>query len=341
MLNSGAERAYVYAKSCGLSGKSFTGKHVQKLCQVTRLSELDSLVFPGTGRSLPERELLLDLERRITARSVKAVLKIAASFSRPPELLAALIQSYEYADLKTVLSALANGAPAIGPHTDISPFGSIKFSAYPGLGAMLGGTVFEWIAALDKSGLEGRAGILLQIKLDCQYYEKLWKVLRETPKKDREEFEKILAAEISLRNAVWALRLRIYYGLAVKDIAASLVHVDSGGAEGDFAAVAIESLSLPLSSRAAWGKWRWEPLLNPEKPGEAWKPDPRYVQNAAAAYLYRMVRAAFRRRPFSLNTSCCFIKLMQIEEDILTSVAEGLRIGIAPKNVLAMLGVLE
>ncbi|MDR1211375.1 MAG: V-type ATPase subunit [Spirochaetaceae bacterium] len=338
MLFSGGERAYVYAKSRGLMGKSFTGNRVRLLCRLTRLSELERLVFPAAGREMPEQELLPDLERRISARSIKAILKIVSSFSKPPGLLVALIRSYEYAGLKTALSALANGASEAGPHTDISPFGRIKFGAYPKLSAMLGGTVFEWIGALDKNALAGKAGILLQMRLDSQYYEELWKALMATPKKDRGDAEKILGAEISLRNAVWALRLRVYYGFEEKDIAAGLIHIGPSGAKRDFAAE--ESLSRALASREAWRKWRWEALLNPEKPGEAWQPDPRYVQNAAAAYLYRMVRHSFRRGLFSVGTSCCCIKLKQIEEDLLTSVAEGLRLGIMPKDVLAMQGVL-
>ncbi|MDR1178726.1 MAG: V-type ATPase subunit [Spirochaetaceae bacterium] len=340
MLNSGGERAYVYAKSRGLMGKSFIGNRVRLLSRLTRLSELDRLVFPAAGRELPEQELLPDLERRISARSVKAILKIVSSFSKPPGLLVALIRSYEYAGLKTALSALANGSPEAGPHTDISPYGRIRFGAYPELSAMTGGTVFQWIGALDKSALTGKAGILLQMRLDSQYYEELWKALMATPKKDRGDAEKIIGAEISLRNSVWALRLRVYYEFEEKDIAAGLVHIGPSGAKRDFAAAAEESLSLALASRAAWRKWRWEALLNPEKPGEAWKPDPRYVQNAAAAYLYRMVRLSFRRGLFSVNTSCCCIKLKQIEEDLLTSVAEGLRLGVMPKDVLAMQGVL-
>jgi vacuolar-type H+-ATPase subunit C/Vma6 len=339
MSVSGGERAYVYAKSRGIIGKSFVGKRLERLYPVTKLPELDALIFSGQRRELPERELLLDLERRITARAAGQILKITGAFSNPPELLTALIKNYEYADLKMVLSAVAGGAAKIGPHVNIGPLGSVNFAAYPDLNAMLKGTEFAWIAGLEKSEFEGKKGILLQIKLDSRYYEGLWAALRKTPRREREHIEKFLEAEISLRNVVWALRLRTYYGFEVKDLDGILVHIKDAK-KHDFAEAALESLAYSPGVRTEWQKWRWFSLLNPETPGQAWKADPRYVQNAAAAYLYRLARRAFKQRIFSVGAVFCFIKLKQIEEDFLTSAAEGLRLGIMPRETLSMLGVL-
>ena len=52
MLRSG-ERAYVYAKACGIVGKSFVGARIAALEPAGRLADLDRLVFPQSFRELP------------------------------------------------------------------------------------------------------------------------------------------------------------------------------------------------------------------------------------------------------------------------------------------------
>jgi vacuolar-type H+-ATPase subunit C/Vma6 len=52
-----------------------------------------------------------------------------------------------------------------------------------------------------------------------------------------------------------------------------------------------------------------------------------------------MARRFFHSRPDSLDAVFCFIKLKQFEEDILTSSAEGLGIGMTSADVFSILGV--
>ena len=40
------ERAFAYAKACGIIGKSFIGKRISALGKLHSLNELDRLVFP-------------------------------------------------------------------------------------------------------------------------------------------------------------------------------------------------------------------------------------------------------------------------------------------------------
>jgi hypothetical protein len=96
-------------------------------------------------------------------------------------------------------------------------------------------------------------------------------------------------------------------------------------------------LDFPVDSFAPWEAWNRKVFLNPGISGELWKPDPRFFQNAVSHYLYRLALRSFRRRPFSLDTAFCFIKLKQFEEDLLTSVAEGLGLGMSGGDVLSLL----
>jgi vacuolar-type H+-ATPase subunit C/Vma6 len=351
------ERAYVYAKVCGIVGKSLVGKRVSSLTRVDRLSALDRLIFPKDSRELPERELLPDLERRITGRAVSQILSIVSSFSRPPELLLRLLRTWEYADLKSALNALVSGEPGFPAWTDLGSFGTLRFAAYPDLAAMLKGTEFEFLLDREMDLVKGGDAVKAQTELDRHYYGALWQALKKLPAGDRVASERILGEEISLRNCIWALRLRTYYGMASAEVSERLMDirplkavkaghrtrppasVSRPGPGDSLAADARASLDFALDNRPAWTGWRRERFLNPELPGRPWTADPRYFQNAAGDYLYRLALHSFRRRPFSLDTAFCFIRLKQYEEDLLTSVAEGLGLGMSSQDVFAMLEV--
>jgi vacuolar-type H+-ATPase subunit C/Vma6 len=356
----------VYAKACGIMGKSFVGKHLGDLTRVDRLSSLDRLVFPQGGRELPERELLPDLERRITGRAVSQILSIVSSFSRPPELLQLLLRTWEYADLKSSLNALVSGEPSFPAWTDLGSFSTVNFAAYPDLPVMLKGTEFEFLLAKEMNLVRGGDVVKAQTELDKRYYHALWRALKRLPRGDRVSADRILGEEISLRNCVWALRLRGYYGMSAEEVSEHLMDIGLSGAEkpgrdtpaagkapfsrsskrraavsqGDsLAADARASLNLSLDTRSAWDGWKREQFLNPEIPGQSWTADSRYFQNATGEYLYKLALRFFRRKPFSIDTAFCFIRLKQYEEDLLTSMAEGLGLGMTSQDVFTLLAV--
>ncbi|MDR2398463.1 MAG: V-type ATPase subunit [Spirochaetaceae bacterium] len=332
MLRRG-EQAYGYAKACGIIGKSFVGKRIFDLNGVSRLSDLDRLIFPQSAGNLPEKELLVDMEARIIQRSVKQILALVRDFIEPPDVLVQLIRSYEYEDMKRVLNTIAIGETKNPGFTDIGRFRRVAFEAYPDVEAMVRGTEFE---GLLKGGRWSQQDTVdLQIKLDGLYYTGLWQDLKPLGRRERGTIERILGEEIALRNAVWVLRLRTYYNLSADRIREKLIRL---GPPQCFAPAAA-ALILPLESYGPWSRWKYVSLLNPENPQQHWKVDPRYVQNAASEYLYRLVRLSFRHWPFAMDSIFCFIKLKQFEEDLLTSVAEGLGMGIPIQDVFTLLEV--
>ena len=378
------ERVYAYAKACGIMERSFIGKKLHALEEVSRLSELDRAIFPKNARALPERELLADLEARITERSAQAICSVANSFQRPPKFISLLIRSYEYADLKSAFTAIAGGEPKDPVFTNIGKFGTVNFAAYPNLRAMLEGTEFEDL--LRRDGKPREEGIALQTLLDRRYYKALWKAMMALPTHDCVDARRILAEEIALRNALWVLRLRTYYQLSERAIREHLIDIPvrrppasvrGGGrlrrdqlnkrrgraaAEGDvpfesggknlghwgsragkkkysLADDAAAALDLSLDTYSDWVSWGRVNFLNPLKSGETWNADPRYFQSAASRYLYHLSRFCFWQRPFSLDPVFCFFKLKQFEEDILTSIAEGIGLGMSSRDVLTTLEV--
>ena len=334
------ERAYAYAKACGIIGKSFVGRRVAALGRVSRLSELDRLIFPSSSRDLPEKELLKDIEKRINARAVDAIRAVLSSFKNPPEFFVRLIRSWEYQDLKNALTALSNRENNKLLFTELGRFATINFSAWPDIEAMIRNTEFEYLLKMMNN-----ENIFLQTELDRHYYSSLWNDLIHLGRNDRRATEHILAEEISLRNIVWAFRLRTYYQLQKKDVIPHLVDIETvmHGRKISLAADALYSLDLPLDSREAYTNWKRADFLNLENDiqysASGWRVDPRHFQNSAARYLYRMARHSFRARPSSLDTVFCFIKIKQFEEDALTSSAEGLGMGMASGDVFSLLGV--
>jgi vacuolar-type H+-ATPase subunit C/Vma6 len=327
------ELAYVYAKACGIVGKSFLGKRLSLINSVSRLSDLDRLVFPLSSQDLPEKELLFNLEGRILRRAVDQILSILDSFAKPPELLVLLLRAYEYSDVKALLAALAAGEQKAPGHIALGRYGTVNFAAYPDPAKTFAGTEFAFLADTDIRGEQDQEGGLLFARLDRQYYTLLWEAVMNLPARSRETVRKILGEEISLRNAVWALRLRTYYALEGDELRERLVLIPGLSEDAE------QSLSMSLDTRTDWDKWKRAAFLNPPRPDEHWQADPRYFQNAASGYLYRLSWTHLHRRPLSLDTACCFIKLKQFEEDLLTGVAEGLGLGMSARDVLTLLEV--
>jgi len=341
------ERAYAYSKSCGIIGKSFLGKRLRGLEKVTRLSELDRMVFPMSSRDLPEKELLHDLEKRITGRAVNSIISIVESFSRVPEFLVLLLRSYEYADLKSAVIASLEREKSAPFHTDLGVFQKVHFDAWPDIGAMVEGT--EFVFLLDKKviNIEKQDLVDIQTLLDRHYYNALWKSLFSLPPGDRRAAARILSDEISLRNSSWVLRLRTYYGMKPEEVMPHLINISAKvkgslnekSVSRSLADEALQCLEYPLDNLSAFSSWRWNEFLNSDSGVGHWHADPRHFQNAASQYLYRLARHYFRLKPFSLDTIFCFIKLKQFEEDILISSAEGLGMSMSSRDIFSLMGV--
>ena len=342
-LPDAGERAYVYARACGIIGKSFVGNRIAALGTLRSPGELDRLLFPEEHHELLGRELLIDLEKHIEKRAVSQILSIVNSYVNPPELFIHQIRLYEYSDLKACIHHIASGIDTVPSLCDIGRYRTINFEAFPDIAAMLKGTEFAFILSRDLKALQPDSADFtpIETELDARYYRSLVESLEQFPDEDRAVVQRILADEISLRNCVWALRLRIYFKKSAAETGEHLMNIRMhSDMIGDPTSAAWSSLHLPLDARAQWQGWKWERFLNPDKSGESWSLNPRHFQNAASQYLYRMAKNRFHSAPGELSTTFCFIKLKQFEEDLLTSIAEGLAMGMNSADVFELLEVV-
>ena len=332
---------YVYAKACGIIGKSFVGKKISSLAGLRSLSELDRLIFADHHGDLPAKELLADIEGRIIGRTVRQIMAVAGSYTEPPEIIARMIRSYEYGDLKICVQHIASGEKKPPRFCDIGRFRTVNFDAFPDMNAMLKSTEFKFLLPHDLKGLKkGFDTAPVETKIDSLFYSSLVESLNSLSSEDREITQRILADEISLRNCTWALRLRTYYRKMAGEALKHLMDIRLQGEKNvSLAAEAEQSLSFPLDSRPSWQGWKWEKLLNSEQASVHWAADPRHFQNAASGYLYRLAMRCFHRVPLSVSSVFCFIKIKQFEEDLLTSIAEGLALGIDSASVFRLLEV--
>ncbi|MCL1812205.1 MAG: V-type ATPase subunit [Treponema sp.] len=337
------EKAYAFVKASGIIGKSFVSRRIAALNPINRLSELDQLVFGSNARELPERELLPDLERRLSGRGVDAISAVLKSYKKPPLLFLLLLQVYEYSDLKTALALIVEGETSSKPvFTPLGRFGAVNFDAWPDAEAMLKQTDLQFILAyLEQSkspavpsgtGEDESGEVSLETALDRHYYAKLWTSLTLLKRHDRIAAEKIIAEEIALRNCAWALRLRSYYSMKAEEVKQHLVFIEKNNKLCEDALAALE---FSLDDYSEWEKWKRFRFLNPVS--GHWKPDPRYFQNAASEHLYHLALRSFRTSLSYIDKVFCFIKLKQFEEDVLTSCTEGLGMGMTCKDVLAAL----
>jgi vacuolar-type H+-ATPase subunit C/Vma6 len=312
---------------------------MSRLSSVSSPHELENIVFPAEKS---DKDELDSLEMKIRKRAIEAILSVVGAFRSPPEILTILVRTYEYNDLKKAISAICAGEKKTPLWVDLHGFSTVNFEAYPDLKAMLKGTEFSKNNFLLKEGIEfgkNQRGDRFSALLDRHYYARLVTALSRIPKNDVLGARRLFSEEISLLNCSLALRMRSYYEMQESDIRARLI----GGKLQKYGAAldrdALASLSMGLDHLADWQDWRRKSFLNTEGAGRYWKCSPRHFQNAASIYLYNLARRNLRCRPFSLDTACCFIRLKQFEEQVLTGIAEGAKLNINAVEALKTLGV--
>jgi hypothetical protein len=287
-----------------MTARSFVAGRENRLAAVSGMAAFEDLVF-GDRVSGKTGAAIDDIEKRLGRREDEAIAKIMKSFpqGKPPKLL----------------QMFAEGGRC---------------------GQVPSGEANDTRNADDENGdpaeMRELSGIARQ---NGAYYTALWDELENTPLSDRRLITAITAEEIRLKNAVWVLRLRAYYALPPEQIKAFLIMVGQGKNKKPLYADALKALEPDIEEEAQWYRWRLWKYVNKPVPGKYWKIDPRYFQNRASLSLYHLARKALRGSPFTLDTACCFIKLKQFEKDVLTAVAEAVRLGLTGADALDILGL--
>ncbi|MDR0540415.1 MAG: V-type ATPase subunit [Spirochaetaceae bacterium] len=339
-----ARRAFIYAKSCGIFARSLLFKRSEEIAALTSLDAFAALLRREMAEPAPPvhgEPALLTLERMIREHTDKQISRLLSLFSAgaaPPPLLAALARKQEAAGLSQALAALAAGETECPPQSNqrkpCSRRGCVHFDAYPDMRGMLKGSPYASLLALQKKLSLSEKPLYYQAELEKAYWNYVYSALENTPFSDRVIITKMIHSEIALQNAVWALRLRVYYNFDAEETQRFFVRIKPAKNYPSVDYAARQSLSYDTGHYAAWQHWKYASFLNPEMPGQIWQADPRFFQNNAALYLTEMARKSFHRQPFTLDSAACFIYLKRAEERALTGISEALALGIPPAEVL-------
>lgn len=168
----------------------------------------------------------------------------------------------------------------------------------------------------------------------------LWKAAGELHSTDRQNLERLFRTVISLRNIIWAMRLKVYYQFSKEEVAEHLIYADKKSGEKDILArEAWEILDKDVSSYDDWRKWKYAGALNPHEEGVVWELDPSYVERSVKLYLNNFYQRSFHKDPMSITSFVAWFRIKQTELDYIRTAAEGLRLSVSSDEAKKAAGV--
>ena len=174
---------------------------------------------------------------------------------------------------------------------------------------------------------------------DRQRIMALWNVLSSLKGSDRENLENLYKMEISFKNILWVLRLKVYYHFSNEEIIEHLVYAGERHRKDD--ALAREALAIidkDISSYDDWKGWKYAQFLNPHEEGVIWEIDPCWIERSLKNYLAKVFTHFFHKDPMSVTSLVSWFRIKQYELDCIRTVAEGLRLGVESEKVMEIVG---
>lgn len=337
--------AFVYSKASGMLAKSFIGSRAAKLFSVSSLQELWSLVFDSEVPALPETMLAKKIEQDAESRFINDYVSLLRNYSRPDKVLVELLRFYDYDNLKDIAASLCNARYSTGkpepPYlADIKEFSMLRYKAWPDVAGITAGSPVSWYNTVPDFSHQQE----FDSKLDLQYIRTLLASIEELPLSSRSVVSDLIQGEVVMNNILWAIRLRVYYGMDKEQVVSRLVTVRDCSSFRDvkndrLAGAAVRTLDWDLESYADWANWKYAPLLNPHEEGVVWQIDPRWVQQVAKVRFNSMALRQFHRHPFTASVLVTWFKIKQYELDCIRTAAEGLRLSVPQDQVQEFVGV--
>lgn len=170
----------------------------------------------------------------------------------------------------------------------------------------------------------------------------LWQAVSSLRGNDREHLGRLYRMEISFKNILWALRLKVYYNFSNEEVLENLVYGDRRRSRTDvLVREAVSILGKDISSYDDWKSWRYSQYLNPHEEGVVWEIDPTWIERSLKNHLARAYRRFFHKDPMSVTSLVSWFRIKQYELDCIRAVAEGLRLGIESEHIMEVAGITE
>lgn len=335
-MDKASASSYVYAKASGMLAKSFTGQRAASLFEVKKLAELWTLVFGDEVPLVPEEMLAEEIERRAEQVFISDFRMLLECYSEPEPVSKALLQYYDYCNLKTISHAIQKGKKDLPRITDLGSFSMLNYAGWPSIAAITKNSPVSWYVHVPSRSEQKSS----DLKLDTQYMLELWNSVEKVPASERDCVAELVREKLVLQNCIWALRLKVYYKLDDEEIIKNLVFLDEKkGAADKLAGEAVKILSWPVDSYDDWKKWKYASLLNPAVEGEVWTVDPRWLQQSATLEVNKKAMKHFHRNPFTADVLVSWFMIKQYELDCIRTAAEGLRLAVDESQMKEFAGI--
>lgn len=167
----------------------------------------------------------------------------------------------------------------------------------------------------------------------------LWNAVSSLKGNDRTYLAQLYRMEISFKNILWVLRLKVYYHFSNEEILENLVYSTSKKNKGDvLVREAVAILNKDIGSYDDWKSWKFAEFLNPHEEGVIWEIDPCWIERSLKSYLAKAYKRFFHKDPMSVTSLVSWFRIKQYELDCIRAVAEGLRLGVEQERVMEVAG---
>jgi vacuolar-type H+-ATPase subunit C/Vma6 len=320
--------AFIHAKMHGLMAKAFFDERLKFLTKITNLLELSRALFPGSPPPAGEERLVSEVQRKFETSVIATLTRLLELFPQPPPLLVHVLREYDYRNLLTLLREKFSGLTDIRLW-DIGKFSLLKAASVEAFPHMLRATRFEkYISLMETLSLAE-----LEFEAGRQYYEELAACVRDLPSAERRILLPLLKTELLLENLLWALRLRFYFRMSFEEAQARLFPLGFFSLKDSVRPVFELSPDAPRE----WDSLGFRGLFSAERGGVI---DPPAIEARAVRYLSKKFRRVFYSCPFTLASVYAFFRIKKYEARLVTSVSEGVCMGISGQEIAEAVGAL-
>jgi len=337
-MDKSAAGSYIYAKASGIIGKSFTNQRANLLFEARSLTDLWSLLFKSNPPAIPEMLLAEEIEKEAFKRFIDQYTYFVSLYDKPDPILIDQLFIYEAENLKEIGSALSSGE-TVCPHLiDLGKFSQLNTKAWPDVAAITKGSPYAWYDHVPGFHEQQQ----MEFKIDMQVIRHLWQALQQTKGEDHAALEKLYLNEYSIKNIVWALRLKLNYKWDDEKIIKNLIYVtDAPNAADPLAGPAIQILEKEVDNYSQWEDWKFKELVNPHVSGEVWKIEPSWIERKNRIRMNRLASQVFHEYPMTTASLIGWYKIKNFELSCIRTAVESLRMGINSQDAKNAVGISE
>ena len=329
-MRGAAGRGFLLAKMYGTIARSYLGANFRDLLRLKSLADLQALLWPSGDAEAHAALPAAEIEGHIGRDALAAMRSVLEYLEEPDAILVHLFRKAEYQNLKVVLRGMAEGRVETSRLQDLGGYAGLPLDGVTDFEKAIKASPYSWTLAARKAASRAR----LENMIDRDYYIELSKLAKALPAPGRTGILRYVRLEISVTNAVWALRLRFSFGM--DEVSARPLFVPGLG--GTARRAVARSFEIPPDALDEWRRWPFGWLLA-DQFGEAFRsPDPIRAEAVASQRLYVRAHQLLHQYPLTLCPVVAYFVLKQREAALLKTAVEMLALGMPEKELLALVG---